>query len=198
MADKVLQLINGLPTEVEATQESAGAGDAGKVLALNADGLVDDTALNSTTSSSGVGDADKVIKTNGSGVLDPTLLPAGVGADTKVRTASEALTAGNIVNIWNDTGTAKARKADATATGKRAVGFVLANVSSDNPATVYFEGTITGLTSLTPGATYFLDTTAGGITTSPPTGSGNVVQVVGVAISDTELSFEPGDVYVRA
>ena len=91
------------------------------------------------------------------------------------------------------TGTAKARKADATTAGKEANGFVLSAVTLGNNATVYFDGTDTQLSSLTPGAVYYLATTAGGVTDTPPSGSGNVLQRVGRALSATELTFEPGE-----
>jgi hypothetical protein len=54
------------------------------------------------------------------------------------------------------------------------------------------------MSGLTPGAKYFLATTAGGVSATAPSGSGNVVQPVGVAINATTLSFNPGDVLVLA
>ena len=120
-------------------------------------------------------------------------MPVGIGADSKILPASENLAAGDLVNVWTDTGTAKARKADATVAGKEANGFVLAAVTLGQNATVYFDGTNTQLSGLTPGAVYYLSTTAGGVTTTPPSGSGNVVQRVGRAVSATELTFEPGE-----
>lgn len=104
-------------------------------------------------------------------------------------TASEDLAAGNLVNVWNSSG-AKVRKADATTAGKEAHGFVKAAVTSGQPATVYFEGTVTRPV-LTPGP-YFLSTTAGGVTATAPSASGNVVQPIGVATSTTEIDFEAG------
>jgi hypothetical protein len=110
---------------------------------------------------------------------------------TTTVTASEALTAGQIVSIWSSSG-AKVRKANATDDTKQAHGFVLANVSSGATATVYLPGqVITGLSSLTPGATYYLDTTGGAITATAPSSSGNYQQVVGQAISATSLIFAP-------
>jgi hypothetical protein len=51
---------------------------------------------------------------------------------------------------------------------------------------------IHGLAGLTPGARYYLDAAvAGGITDTPPAGAGNLVQEVGVALSATELLFNP-------
>lgn len=44
-AQKPLQIVNGLPTEVPAVESSAGAGDEGKLVALNAAGQIDATML---------------------------------------------------------------------------------------------------------------------------------------------------------
>ena len=52
------------------------------------------------------------------GKLDISVMTAGIGADTSVVPSSENLAAGDLVNLWNDSGTIKARKADATTSGK--------------------------------------------------------------------------------
>lgn len=148
-------------------------------------------AVQATVTSAGAGDDGKIVALDSTGKLDTSVMPVGIGADTKNIVASENLAAGDLVNVWNDSGTIKARKADATSPSKRAHGFVLSSVTSGATATVYFEGTITGLSSLTLGGTYFLSTTAGGLTTTAPSTVGHIVQEVGAAISATELSFEP-------
>lgn len=162
MADKPIHLVSGRLTQVEATVSSAGVGNAGDIVALD-----------------------------GTGKLDLTVMPVGLGADLKSIIASESLASGDFVAVWNDTGTPKARKADATTAGKEADGFVKDAVTSGQSALVYFEGANTSLTGLTPGARYYLHTTAGGVSSTPPSASGNVVQYLGRAISTTELSFEP-------
>lgn len=170
MAQKFISIISGVKQLIEAITTSAGAGDAGKIPALDA-----------------------------SGRLDNSMMPVGIGADTKQLAASETLAAADIVNVWNDAGTAKARKADGSASGKECVGFVLAGAASGANATVYFEGTITGLSGLTPGTRYYLSaTTPGQVTDTAPSTSGNVVQYIGRAISATEISFEPDDGVVLA
>lgn len=173
MAQKPLQLVNNMPTEVEAITTSAGAGDAGKIPALGSDGR-----------------------------FDESFMPTGIGADVKVAEASESLAAGDFVNIWNDSGTEKVRKADASASsaGKRATGFVLDNVTSGADATVYFEGQNTALTGLTPGTTYVLsNSTPGGVLAlaSAPTTAGHILQVLGDAVSATSISTEIGNPIVR-
>lgn len=161
MANKYLALVAGKLKEIAAIVTSAGAGDAGKIPALD-----------------------------GSGKLDSTLMPTGVGADTASIASSENLAAGDLVNVWNDSGTVKVRKADATAEGKEVTGFVLAGVTSPANATVYFGGQLTGLSGLTPGARQYLSTTPGARTETAPSTAGNVVQCVGIAISATAISFE--------
>ncbi len=167
-AKKFLRLVNGVLTEIFGVQTSAGAGNAGDLVSL------DDT-----------------------GRIDNSMMPVGIGVDTAVIGASEGLAAGDWVNIWNNTGTAKVRKADATTAGKEANGFVLAAVTSGNPATVYFEGTNTQVTGQTPGAV-FLQTTAGTGGATIPSASGNVVQQIGMAVSATAVNFARGTPVVLA
>jgi hypothetical protein len=158
-ADKYLYNNAGQLTEKSANQSSAGAGDAGKIPALDS-----------------------------SGRLDSSMMPVGVEIETETITASEALSAGDFVNIWNSTGL-KVRKADATAAGKEANGFVLASVSNGAAATVYRKGFNTSVSGLTVGTKYFLHTTAGGLTSTAPSASGNVVQPMGVADAATSIYF---------
>ena len=136
-AKKFLRLVNGVLTEIFGVQTSAGAANAGDLVAL------DDT-----------------------GRISNDMMPVGIGADTATITASETLAAGDWVNVWNDSG-AKVRKADATTAGKEAHGFVLTAVTSGNPATVYFEGTNTQVTGQTPGPVYLQTTAGAGGATIP-------------------------------
>lgn len=143
------------------------------------------------TTSSGVGDAGKIPQLDASGRLDNSLMPSGIGADTEVMASSENLAAGDLVNVWNDAGTRKARRADAS-NGRRVHGFVLAGVTSPANATVYFSGDITGLTSLTPGNPMYLSgSTPGASTATAPSTAGQISQEIGVAISATAISFRP-------
>lgn len=169
MADKYIYNNNGVKTEREATVASAGAVDAGRIVALGPDGRLDDTVL-----------------------------PAGISADTLLAVASEPLSAGDLVNIYDNAGVVSVRKADA-ATNKEAHGFVKSAVPAGSNATVYFDGTISGLSGLTPGARQYLSaTTAGQRTETAPTTPGHIVQYVGFATSTTSMSFEPDDKIVLA
>ena len=173
MANKYVELTTGgVLSEKEATVISAGAGDAGKIVAVD-----------------------------GTGRIDNSVLPVGIGADTKSIVCSENLAAGDLVNVYNNTGTATCRKADASGSsaGKIANGFVLASYTSAESALVYFEGSVTGLSGLTPGTPMYLSgSSPGAAIATAPTASGYSVQYVGTAISATEISFEPGQPVIRA
>lgn len=143
------------------------------------------------TTSAGSGDAGKIPGLDGGGKLDTTFMPTGVGAETKIVTTSEALAAGDWVNLWISTGI-KARKADASTSGKRAHGFVLAAVLSAGSATVYLAGINNAVSGLTPGSDAFLsDSVAGGTVSTAPTGTGKTVQYLGPILSATEVAYEP-------
>ena len=187
---KFIKQTAGVLTEEAALLTSAGAGDANRVPALNGSGILDLTIVNGKTSSAGAGDTGKLVALDSSGRIDLTMMPVGITADVASLTTSEALSAGDFVNIWNSTG-AKARKADATVAGKEAHGYVLSAVASGAVATVYLEGTNTSVTSQTPGPV-FLSITAGGATSTAPSAAGNAVQRIGVAVSATAISFEGG------
>lgn len=187
---KFIKNASGVLTEEASVDSSAGAGDAGKIVALNTSGVLSSSIVNSKTTSAGAGDSGKIVALDGSGKIDSTMMPTGVGADTASITTSENLAAGDFVNIHYSSGQ-KARKADATTSGKEAHGFVLASTTSGQSATVYFEGSNTALSSLT-GSVYYLSTTAGTATTTAPSSSGNVVQRLGFATSSTTINFQSG------
>jgi len=193
---KFIREIAGTLTEEAAALTSAGAADADRIPALNAAGVLDASIVNAKATSAGAGDAGKVVQLDGAGKIDSTMMPTGIGADTASITTSEALAAGDFVNLHNSTG-AKVRKADATTAGKEAHGFVIAGAAAAAQATVYFEGTNTAVTGQTPG-NVFLSTTAGLATGTAPQAAGNVVQRLGLAISATAINFEPQPTITKA
>jgi hypothetical protein len=136
----------------------------------------------------GAGSENKIPALDSNGRLDQTMMPSGLGADTAGIAASEALAAGDFVNVYNDAGVGKVRKADATTNGKPANGFVKASVSSGALATVFFDGNNDAVTGATAGAAY-LSVTAGGASSTAPSASGNLVQRLGVATSATSINF---------
>ena len=163
MADKFLKNSNGNIAEQEVITTSAGAGDTGKIAGLDATGR-----------------------------FDASMMPVGVVPDVKLLTASENLAAGDYVNIWDDGGITKVRKADATSVGKRAHGYVLAVALLGNQASVYFEGLNNQVSGLTGGGLQFLSAANPGLTTSTPPSdtTGYIVQKIGISLSATEIATE--------
>lgn len=147
------------------------------------------------STSAGAGSAGEIPKLDAAGKLDITFLPAGVGQDAVTATAGEALSAGNFVYF---NGSGQVLKADATAIGKQARGYVNSSFSNGATATVFFDDTNTGLTGLTPGSTYYLDSTSGAVTTTAPTTSNYIVQEVGFATSSTSLRVNIQEPIIRA
>lgn len=106
--------------------------------------------------------------------------------------AGENIAATDLVNVYDDAGTVKIRRADADASQYEAVGFVEAAYSTGAVATVQTVGVIRGLSGLTVGAYHYLsDVNPGDVTATAPTTVGHIVQSVGIAVSTSELSFNP-------
>jgi len=104
--------------------------------------------------------------------------------------ASENINKGSFVNIWNDGGVTRIRKANATSYDFKADGFILADVINGNSVTINVEEFNDQLNDLVVGSEYFLsDTINGGISLNPPliNINGKISQIVGKAISATKL-----------
>lgn len=134
----------------------------------------------------GAGDAGKIPALDAGGKLDVSLFPTGIGAATITVPASENLAVGDFVNLFNNAGAMNARKSDAN-NNRRAHGFVLSAVTAPANATVFYGDVNNQLSALTVGAEYFLSETAGAVVTPAPTTAGSLVQRLGVAQSATEL-----------
>lgn len=148
------------------------------------------TEILGVTVSTGVPNDGDIPALDATGRLDASMMPVGITPSAKVIVASESLSAGDAVNVHNSGG-ARARRADATDPAKYAHGFVLTSVLAAANATVFFEDINTASSGLTPGDRLYLsNTTPGGVTTTPPSATGQIVQAIGVAMSATEYSFE--------
>lgn len=123
--------------------------------------------------------------------------PAGADAslETVVCPASESILTGRFVNLWSDGGTLKARVASTA--GKPAHGYVRADVTSPNNATVYLlsAGSNEYLSGLAVGTKYFLGTSGGVTSTVSDLLDGDVLQELGVAVSATKLVLSGSDAY---
>jgi len=152
------------------------------------------TRRSTVQSSAGVADADKIPSLNAQGHIDITMIPPGVGDDAKDIEAGEALSTGDFINIYDDGGTPKVRKADAS-NGRAAHGFVLDNYAAAATATVYFEGSNDQLALLTAGTRYYLDkSTPGGVTDDVSAYlAGDIHQFIGVGAAANCINFEGAD-----
>lgn len=161
MADKYIALINGKQKQVEVTTSSAGAASSGKAVGLDSNGNI-----------------------------NPNMMPPGMGPESVEVTAAEALSQWDLVNIFDDSGTLKARLADAGANKYAANAYCPAAIDSGNTGNVYTDGLITG-TGMTPGADQYLSEVPGEYTETAVSGSGKIHQKVGWAMSPTKLAFHP-------
>jgi len=153
-----------------------------------ASGSIEEVA---TATTGGAPDAEKIPSLDVNGRLTQAMMPVGMGPEVKIIEASEALGAGDFVNIWDDSGTLKVRLADASA-DKPAHGYVLAAVDSDASATVYCDGINDQLSGMSGGPIMYLSgSTPGAPTATPPSTSGYYVQRLGTRLSATELAFVP-------
>lgn len=166
-AQKFLNVLSGVITQAQANDSSAGVGDAGKLVALDTSGKI---AVN--------------------------MMPTGIGAELLNLPTSENLSANDLVNIFSDTGTIKARKADCS-NSRTAHGFVKVAVTAPAVVDVYFEGDSTGLSAKTAGAKQFLST-GGAMTETAPSTSAYLVQTVGYATGTTTARIQVSDPIVLA
>jgi hypothetical protein len=173
--------LEGLTVEV-----SAGAADASKIPNTNASGVLDITVTNGIVTSAGAGSAGKLSALDSTGKLDTSVLPVGIAADVVTATATEAIAAGAYCNVYNSTG-AKVRNAD-NSNGRPAHGYVLASVLNAGVATIYLGGPNTQVSARTPGAVQFLGTGGAAVETAP-TGTGVLVQQLGVAVAATVVNY---------
>jgi hypothetical protein len=164
-AKSFLRLVAGKLKAIQATVTSAGAGNDGDLVALDA-----------------------------AGKLDASVLPVGVGPDVKNLVSSENLASGDYVNIFDDAGTMKARLAD-NSNGRPAHGFVKDSVTAPAAVNVFFEGSNSDLSGLTLGVRVYLGVTGGVIETplAPITDTGKTHQYLGLALTATEVNTDIED-----
>jgi hypothetical protein len=149
------------------------------------------TEAQAIATSSGAGDAGKIPCLDAAGKIAENMMPSGVSAEVQVAKAGVGgLAANDVVYFHMVDVNLTADKADATDATKRAQGYVKAAVSQGDDATVFLDGELPG-TGLTPGAKYYLTTTPGTVSATAPSGSGNMQQCVGEAVSATAIKFDP-------
>lgn len=161
MANKYISQSAGALTEVEGIISSAGAGDSGKIPALNAQGKVDMLPASATEDT-----------------ISITVEEAA------------GLSAGDLVNIFDNTG-AKCRLADGSngRVAHGFVKSAFADAASALVYKEGTNDQLTGMTP--GAVQYLSDATPGAVTSTAPTTATNIVQRIGVAYSATEMDWEP-------
>ena len=117
----------------------------------------------------------------------PTFAPFQVGFNA---TAFQDITDGDALFMRTSDGqVGKASAADGTLENATVIGFANSTVSANSSVKVIVVGLKT-LSSLNPGDLFFLsDSTAGAITTTPPSGTGKAVTRVGEASTATDFAI---------
>jgi hypothetical protein len=128
----------------------------------------------------------------GDGSLRPPAGPDEIGAMPPARDSallvSEDIDAGQLINIFDDGGVAKARLADQSSS-RPAHGWAASFASVGDAVVFHLYGSVDNrLSGLTPGSEYFL-AEDGGIDTDA--GASPISQKVGVALSASQLLFMP-------
>lgn len=171
MAQKYVVDINGNSVEQEFAATSAGAADAGRGVGLNSDGLV-----------------------------DSTMLPSGI-SEARMYVAKEAILVGDLLNIFDDAGVSKVRKAIATGSAMQAHRVALTAAAAGAQVKADRTGILTS-SALVPGKSYFLsESTSGGFSPTKPTTAptlNKIRQKIGFALSATELQIRIEDVLILA
>jgi len=117
----------------------------------------------------------------------PTFAPLQVGFNA---TAFQDVTDGDALFMRTSDGqVGKASAADGTLENATVIGFANSTVSANSNVKVIVVGLKT-LSSLNPGDLFFLsDSTAGAITTTPPSGAGKAITRVGEASTATDFAI---------
>jgi hypothetical protein len=108
-------------------------------------------------------------------------------------TCSEDIGSGKALNVWNDAGSFHLRHADCTSaiTDPRDMhGFSRQAYASGQTARMWVAGVMTGISAtLLPGYAYL--GAAGALSDSPNGTAGQINQIVGVAVGQHSLSYQP-------
>jgi hypothetical protein len=112
-------------------------------------------------------------------------------------TANEAVATGQPVYISGNN-TVNLASANTDGDPSLVLGLVLTGATANNVALVVANGSVTqadwttviGTANLSPGSVYYLGTTPGTLSATPPSGNGQVVIMVGTAITLTKFDIE--------
>jgi len=106
-----------------------------------------------------------------------------------------SLTAGSVHYLTSST-TWSLTDADAASSSRNLLGIALSNDETTSPLLIrgYYKNTAW---SFTVGAPVYLSTTPGALTSTQPTGTGDIVRVVGYALATDEIFFNPSHEWIE-
>lgn len=148
--------------------------------------------LTPNTSSAGAADAGKLVALDNTGKIDSTMIPTAAG-NSRAVPASEALAAGAFVNLFSNAGALGVRNADNSNNRPANGYVTAAVASGAQATVYDIDGINSGLTGLTIGTTYYLGTGGGTIATpldATSAATGLIDQRLGIAVSATELKTD--------
>lgn len=112
--------------------------------------------------------------------------------------ASVALTAGQVVNLFNNAGVLSARLASASSASTSAHGVVTDAVAPGGTASIqWLRSYINSIGGMTIGTTYWLSTVAGAVQNTPPVAAGTIRQPIGLAYTATEMLMDISQLYIQ-
>lgn len=117
----------------------------------------------------------------------PSYAPSRVGFDA---TTFEAVSDGDALYMRTSDGQVGLAQADGTADEALVVGFADDDAASGATVKVLVAGLLDGQTGIDAGDIYYLSTTAGEISTTPPSSAGHFVTRVGEGATTTEFSIQ--------
>lgn len=147
-----------------------------------------------TKSAATTATANAIVGLDATGKINANMMPNGVGVEAKSVVASGNIAQWDIVNVFLDVATLKARKADPGTNKYHACAYAPAAILDTETGNVYTSGWVTG--TFVPGTIYYLDDDPiGTVSATAPSVAGGIVQQVGVGVSETELEFRPQQHY---
>lgn len=106
-------------------------------------------------------------------------------------TADIAITAGQMVNLYNNAGNLRARLADATLPATFACGVAMTSAAIGEQFEMYWlRGLVNTIGGMTVGTLYWLSTVPGSIQNIAPAVPGQIQQPVGVALTSSQLLMD--------
>lgn len=140
-------------------------------------------------------DSGGIITLSPNSIINSSPNDLNVSGETISLTAGENVVFGDICYIKSD---GKMWKADANASGKFPAQFMAASIIAADATGIFFVKGIArnDAWTLTLGGALYLSTTAGGITQTAPSSTNDCIQVLGFALSATNILFNPSPDYI--